>query len=73
MKMPVPFLLPVAESVGLPEAHVAFLESFQMLENAPEGQTGLSQAWSKVTGASLEAGFCWVQARFLVHSNACAS
>ena len=51
--MPVPFLMPLAESMGLPEAQVAFLKSFQKLENAPKGQTGLSHAWQKVTGKFL--------------------
>ncbi len=44
--------MPLAESVGFPEGHVAFLEGFQALENAPEGRTGLSQAWQQVTGTS---------------------
>lgn len=52
IKMPVPFLMPLADSVGLPEAHVAFLESFQELENAPQGRLHLTRAWQQVTGKS---------------------
>ena len=50
MKLPIPFLMPLADSVGLPEAHVAFLECFQDLENAPKGRLHLSRAWKKATG-----------------------
>lgn len=48
--MPVPYLMPLADSVGLPEAHVEFLESFQELENAPQGRLHLTRAWQQVTG-----------------------
>ncbi|KAK9842880.1 hypothetical protein WJX74_003838 [Apatococcus lobatus] len=63
MKMPIPFLMPLADSVGLPEAHVEFLESFQELENAPAGRLHLTRAWQKVTGGAtprriLCTGYC---------------
>ncbi|KAK9866652.1 hypothetical protein WJX84_004627 [Apatococcus fuscideae] len=63
IRMPIPFLMPLAESVGLPEARVEFLECFQLLENAPQGILGLSNAWQEVTGGEtprriLCTGYC---------------
>ena len=48
--LPVTFLLPLAGSAGVPEAHAGFLEVFQTMEDPPKGVTALSQAWQKVTG-----------------------